>query len=689
ARTLARVVAADCGLANGIEMRRGPACRVPMAWGVWRPVVLLPDTALAWPEQRLAATLRHEFGHVRRRDCLARLLAQVACAVYWMNPLVWMAARRLRVAQEQACDDLVLSSGASASDYANLIVQTVRGLDGHRLSTGHALAMAQPSTLEARVRAIVDEQRNRAPLGRGALAVGMAAAVALVAASALAQVQDKPDPNEPKQQIMVEAKIIELPASQASAFLPDKNGKATLSNPAETQEIVKKISAMKEADILCAPRVTTFSGQRARVEVGRELRIGKDGSKTVFDGITLDVLPKVQKNGLILLSSTLTIRQLLSDAKEPFTEQSFRERNITTTVTRASGHTLAAGGVQNDAKGRALLLLLTASLVNDAGGKLSPPAKPGTAEEKARRIMVPRLEFQEASLATVVDFLEDASRAFDPEKKGVNIILQMPPGAKPPAITLNLREVPLFDAVRYTAEVAGLTMVADENALVLSPAKAPAAGTPRLAAPVGAAAEKAKRIVVPRMEFAEAPLSSVVEYLKDASCTLDPEKKGVNIILRIPPGAKSPAITLNLREVPLLDAVRYTAEVAGLKMTADENALVLSPAKVPAAGTPRPAAPVGTAAAKAKRIVVPKIEFREASLADVVEYLRDASCTLDSEKKGINIILQIPPGVKPPAITLSLRNIPLLDVLSYVADIGGLNLVADDHALRLMPKKTK
>jgi len=86
---------------------------------------------------------------------------------------------------------------------------------------------------------------------------------------------------------------------------------------------------------------------------------------------------------------------------------------------------------------------------------------------------------------------------------------------------------------------------------------------------------------------------------------------------------------------------------------------------------------------------VSKVEFQEAPLADVVEYLRDASCTLDPEKKGINIILQMPPGVKPPAITLSLRNIPLLDVLSYVADIGGLNLVADDHALRLVPKKTK
>lgn len=571
---LARSVAAECGLADTVELRRTAVCRVPLAWGVWRPVVLLPDAALAWPAQRLAAALRHEFGHLRRRDCLVRLVSQLACALYWMNPLVWLAARRLRLAQEQACDDLVLRSGASAPDYADLLVQVVRGCGANRLFRRHALAMAQPSTLEARVQAIVDERRNRGPLGRGALTAGAAVAAALVAASALAQAQEKADAKEPKQQIMVEAKIIELPASQVMAFLPDGRGKSALFDPSETKGIVRKIFTMKKADMLSAPRVTTFSGQQAEIAVGREIRIGNEGAKKVFDGIKLDVQPKLQKDGLIHLTATLTVRDRLPNAQEPLTEQSFRERNMTTTVTLASGHTLAVGGTQDDAKGRTLLLLLTASLVNDASDKM-PAAKPGALEEKARRIVVPRMEFVEAPLASVVEFLASKSRELDPEKKGVNIVIHAPPQAQAAKVTLNLRDIPLLDAIRYVAGIAGLKMTAAETVLVLGLPQASVAAPPRPAASAGSTAEKAKRMVVPHMEFREARVHDAVAFLAAQSRKLDPDKKGVNILLQIPPDAKLPVITLDLRDIPLLEALDFVARLADLQLTVDEHALRL------------------------------------------------------------------------------------------------------------------
>jgi len=575
-QALARSVAAECGLANRVELRRAAVCHVPLAWGIWRPVVLLPDVAIAWSDQQLAAALRHEFGHLRRRDCLARLVSQVACVFYWVNPLVWLAARRLRVAQEQACDDLVLRSGASAPDYAELLVQVARGLGASRLFRQHALAMAQPSTLEARVRAIVDERRNRRPLGRGAVAVGAVVTTALVAACGLAQVQNKPDAKEPKHQVMVEAKIIELPANQAAAVLPAETRKSAVPNPSEPQDIIQRLSAMKDVEILSAPRVITLSGQRAKIEMGNTVRIGKDGSKSVFEGVSLEVLPEVQKDGLILLMSLLTVRQRLPGVQEPLTEQSFREHNVTTTVTLASGHALAVGGEQRDAKGRTLLLLLTASLVKDAGEKLPTP-KPSAIEAKARRIVLPHVEFQEAVLADVVNFLMFKSLELDPDKKGVNIIISAPPEAQTARITLNLREVPLLDVLRYTTEITGLRMTAEENAFVLSSAKAPAAGPPRPAAPGGAAAEKAKRIVLPSMEFVEAPLPSVVEFLVAKSRELDPEKVGLTIILRPPPGAKPPAITLNLRNVPLLKALGYIAQLANMELAASDHALRLEP----------------------------------------------------------------------------------------------------------------
>ena len=86
-------------LANGLGLARvrfhaGRAGTMPMAWGIFRASVLVPVDADTWPAHRVRVVLLHELAHVKRRDCLTHLVAQLACAAYWFNPLVWMAARR-------------------------------------------------------------------------------------------------------------------------------------------------------------------------------------------------------------------------------------------------------------------------------------------------------------------------------------------------------------------------------------------------------------------------------------------------------------------------------------------------------------------------------------------------------------------------------------------------------------------
>jgi len=177
---------------------------MPMTWGVFRPVVLLPaDDFDSTIEQRLDV-LRHELAHVRRYDCLTQLVGQLACALHWFNPFAWLAARELRVERERACDDEVLGAGAKASDYADYLLRVARSTRIVGAAALGGLAMARPSQMAGRLLAVLDDRRRRgrvslwagvqAGLAAGALVTGVAAAspvysLAAEPAPALAAVQ--------------------------------------------------------------------------------------------------------------------------------------------------------------------------------------------------------------------------------------------------------------------------------------------------------------------------------------------------------------------------------------------------------------------------------------------------------------------------------------------------------------------
>ncbi|HEX9892766.1 MAG TPA: M56 family metallopeptidase [Gemmatimonadales bacterium] len=144
---------------------------MPCTAGWLRPMILLPSDAITWDEGRREVVLLHELAHLKRRDFLPHMLAQATCAVHWFNPLVWIAAHRMRSDAERACDDLVLSVGARPSDYAAHLLEIVRGSPARR-SPAPALPMAQRSEFEGRLLAILESTgERRMPSARAALVV--------------------------------------------------------------------------------------------------------------------------------------------------------------------------------------------------------------------------------------------------------------------------------------------------------------------------------------------------------------------------------------------------------------------------------------------------------------------------------------------------------------------------------------
>ena len=145
-----------------VQLLQSGRISVPLVWGAVRPVVLLPEAAGEWTEERRRCVLAHELAHVRRWDTLTQTAAHVACVVHWFNPLAWRAAHSMRLEREKACDDLVLqTSRARASEYASHLLDLARHVPGSLSIPSGALAMARPSQLEGRVLSILDERRRR------------------------------------------------------------------------------------------------------------------------------------------------------------------------------------------------------------------------------------------------------------------------------------------------------------------------------------------------------------------------------------------------------------------------------------------------------------------------------------------------------------------------------------------------
>ncbi|MFH1744360.1 MAG: M56 family metallopeptidase, partial [bacterium] len=156
----------ELGLTFPVKVLQKGRSSVPMTWGLFRPVLILPAEAEKWSYSRLRVVLLHELAHVRRRDCLTQTVAQLARAIYWFHPLAWVAARRLRVERERACDDHVINAGANPSDYAGHLLDIARSRCALRCAAVAAVAMARWSQIEGRLLAILDHKRNRRGLTR-------------------------------------------------------------------------------------------------------------------------------------------------------------------------------------------------------------------------------------------------------------------------------------------------------------------------------------------------------------------------------------------------------------------------------------------------------------------------------------------------------------------------------------------
>jgi|GEM_PF-5695895 len=144
---------------SGVAVFTDAHTPVPMTAWLGRHVVLLPSAWTAWPTERLDTVLRHERAHVRRGDWFTQLAGQLACALLWPNPLVWVLSRRARDLSEQATDDLVLSSGVAPSRYAQDLLEIAR--ETKTTFPALALPMAEKAEVVRRIEMVLNNKKRR------------------------------------------------------------------------------------------------------------------------------------------------------------------------------------------------------------------------------------------------------------------------------------------------------------------------------------------------------------------------------------------------------------------------------------------------------------------------------------------------------------------------------------------------
>lgn len=152
-------------LSSPLDLRWSRQVRTPVAFGALRATVMLPCEASAWSTDRLRVVITHELSHIQRRDPLTQMVAELARAVHWYNPIVWYAVGRSMLERERACDDLVVMGGVPGIECAEHLISMAKRLTHGRAFPRGALTMAE-GNLEARVTSLLSSASRREPLTR-------------------------------------------------------------------------------------------------------------------------------------------------------------------------------------------------------------------------------------------------------------------------------------------------------------------------------------------------------------------------------------------------------------------------------------------------------------------------------------------------------------------------------------------
>ena len=181
---------------RNVELRSSPNLSSPVAAGLWRTTVILPERLFSCTDEDVLTTaIGHEMAHLARHDFALNIFYEILSLPVAFHPAFWLIRWGAEETREMACDELVTRKLLDASVYARSIV-TIAAEMTALSQPGYMLGIFDRDILEERIRRLLDRPRVNLKRARLLLAGGLGA-VALcailasgVAVTARAQIGD-------------------------------------------------------------------------------------------------------------------------------------------------------------------------------------------------------------------------------------------------------------------------------------------------------------------------------------------------------------------------------------------------------------------------------------------------------------------------------------------------------------------
>jgi beta-lactamase regulating signal transducer with metallopeptidase domain/protocatechuate 3,4-dioxygenase beta subunit len=229
---------------------------VPVAVGLWRPMILLP-TALVEQSQpgELRTVLAHELAHVRHRDLWLLAALRALLVVLWAHPLFWLLRRRVRIDQELLAD-AAAAEISSRHDYAQQLVRLARtsaAVRPPRLASSVGL-WEGPSQLKRRIATLLDEhltilqscsQRWRIGSTINLLVVAVGLSLLTLAPADPLVAEGKPDP-EKKADVTIASPAADAESDNSSATKSETSPDKAVLSDGEKQRLLALHKRLRE-----------------------------------------------------------------------------------------------------------------------------------------------------------------------------------------------------------------------------------------------------------------------------------------------------------------------------------------------------------------------------------------------------------------------------------------------------------